>query len=120
MGLSLKARRDSFKCEAYEAADQSKPVEPEVKAEAAQKVKIGAFGGFVLLFDYFKPIPLQFSENKNYQSGVQAWPDQALRVPFKIGGHVAGEEQNQAQGEEHQPADQQPRNPLHLKQCRRR
>jgi hypothetical protein len=49
-GLSLRARRDSFKCEAYEAADQSKPVEPEVKAEATQKVKIGAFGGVVQLF----------------------------------------------------------------------
>ncbi|KAE8022400.1 hypothetical protein FH972_008202 [Carpinus fangiana] len=76
-----------------------------------------------LLSDYSKeskPIPLQFSENKNYQSGVQAWPGQALRVPFKIGGHVAGEERNQAQGEEHQPADQRPRNRLHLKRCRRR
>jgi hypothetical protein len=48
--LSLRARRDSFKCEAYEAADQSKPVEPEVKAETTQKVKIRTFGGVVQLF----------------------------------------------------------------------
>ncbi|XP_059442472.1 glucose-6-phosphate/phosphate translocator 1, chloroplastic [Corylus avellana] len=41
--LSLRARRDSIKCEAYEAADQSKPVEPEGKAAAAQKVKIGVY-----------------------------------------------------------------------------
>lgn len=41
--LSLRARRDSIKCEAYEAADQSKPVEPEGKAEAAQKLKIGVY-----------------------------------------------------------------------------
>jgi hypothetical protein len=34
-GLNLRAQRDSFKCEAYEAADQSKLVEPEVKVEAA-------------------------------------------------------------------------------------
>ena len=57
MGLSLRAWRDSFKCEVCKAADQSKPVEPE----AAQKVKIGvhfatwwertmAFGGVVRLF----------------------------------------------------------------------
>jgi len=41
--LSLRARRDSIKCEAYEAADQSKPVEQEGKAEAAQKLKIGVY-----------------------------------------------------------------------------
>lgn len=38
---------------------------------------------------------------KNYQSRVEAALDQALRVPFKIRGHVAGEERNQAQTEEH-------------------
>ncbi|XP_062169033.1 glucose-6-phosphate/phosphate translocator 1, chloroplastic isoform X2 [Alnus glutinosa] len=41
--LSLRARRDSIKCEAYEAADQSKPVQPEGKSEAAKKVKIGVY-----------------------------------------------------------------------------
>jgi len=41
--LSLRARRDSIKCEAYEAADRSKPVEPDGKAEAAKKVKIGVY-----------------------------------------------------------------------------
>lgn len=41
--LSLRARRDSIKCEAYEAVDQLKLVEPEVIAEAAQKVKIGVY-----------------------------------------------------------------------------
>jgi hypothetical protein len=34
-GLNLRAQRDSFKCEAYEAADQSKLVESEVKVEVA-------------------------------------------------------------------------------------
>lgn len=41
--LSLKAGRDSIKCEAYEAADSSKPVEPEEKSEAVNKVKIGVY-----------------------------------------------------------------------------
>ncbi|KAG6685721.1 hypothetical protein I3843_12G126700 [Carya illinoinensis] len=41
--LSLKAPRDSVICEAYEAADSSRPVEQEAKSEAAKKVKIGVY-----------------------------------------------------------------------------
>lgn len=41
--LRLRARRDSIKCEAYEAADRSNPVEPEAKSEAAKKLKIGVY-----------------------------------------------------------------------------
>ena len=57
---------------------------------------------------------------KNYQSRVEAALDQALRVPFKIRGHVAGEKRNQAQTEEHQAANQGPRDRLSLKRRRRR
>ena len=57
---------------------------------------------------------------KNYQSRVEAALDQALRVPFKIRGHVAGEKRNQAQTEEHQAANQGPGDRLSLKRRRRR
>ncbi|KAK7860005.1 glucose-6-phosphate/phosphate translocator 1 [Quercus suber] len=41
---SVRYREDRIKCEAYEAADQSKPIEPaETKSEAAQKLKIGIY-----------------------------------------------------------------------------
>ncbi|XP_040986138.1 glucose-6-phosphate/phosphate translocator 1, chloroplastic-like [Juglans microcarpa x Juglans regia] len=40
--LSLKARRDPIKCEAYDAADSAKPVKP-VEPEAVNKVKIGIY-----------------------------------------------------------------------------
>lgn len=57
---------------------------------------------------------------KNYQSRIQGALDQALRVPFKIRGHVAGEKRNQAQAEEHQAANPGPRDRLPLKRRRRR
>ena len=41
---SVRYREDRIKCEAYEAADQSKPIEPaETKSEAARKLKIGIY-----------------------------------------------------------------------------
>jgi solute carrier family 35 protein E1 len=41
---SVRYREDRIKCEAYEAADRSNPVEPaETKSEAAKKLKIGVY-----------------------------------------------------------------------------
>jgi hypothetical protein len=55
---------------------------------------------FVIYFSFFNLKLQTFTKTlttKNYQSRIQGALDQALRVPFKIRGHVAGEERNQAQ-----------------------
>jgi hypothetical protein len=77
---------------------------------------------FVIYFSFFNLKLQTFTKTlttKNYQSRIQGALDQALRVPFKIRGHVAGEERYQAQAEEHQAANPRPRDRLPLKRRRR-